>query len=88
MDDFEVVGGEAIEVGNPVINFSFPLGNALAFGIKALLGKGRDGSFVGVGNWRNRDLLYIGGLKRKSTTCHLLNCVIQEKPRYFTVQQS
>jgi hypothetical protein len=40
INDFEVVVGEAVEVGNPVIYLSFPLGDALAFGIEALLDEG------------------------------------------------
>ena len=59
VDDFEVVGGEAVEVGDSVINLSFPQGNALAFGVEALLDEGGDGGFVGVRGWRNGNLFYV-----------------------------
>jgi len=49
VDNFEVVGGEAIEVGDAVINLGFPLDDALAFGIEALLDESGDCGFDGVG---------------------------------------
>ncbi|ASC71102.1 hypothetical protein XM38_020520 [Halomicronema hongdechloris C2206] len=49
MDDFEVVWGEAVEVGNAVIDLCFPPGHTLVSGAQALLHEGGDGGFVGVG---------------------------------------
>jgi hypothetical protein len=48
-----------MQVGDPVINLGFPLGDAPAFGIEALLDEGSDSGFVGVGCWRDGYLAKI-----------------------------
>jgi hypothetical protein len=55
LDDFEVFGGEAVEVGNPVIDLGFPVGDALPFGVEALLDEGGDRGFISAGGRGNQD---------------------------------